>query len=209
MAVNLANYTELKAEIAHFINRSDLTDRIPTFIGLAELDIERDLRKVTTRDDAFTIDAAAVALPSDCAELRSLRLSGSNYNWPITFVSTVALADRQQLYGGATGVPRFASVVESTLLVAPAPSESFNAELIYYTKLTPLTDSQTTNAVLTTAPDLYLFGALVKAAAYLEHDERVPLWKAQYDDALARENIRRERAEFGAPQLARLPRVFG
>ena len=40
----LTNYTGLKASIADFINRDDLTSVIPDFISLAEAQINRDIR---------------------------------------------------------------------------------------------------------------------------------------------------------------------
>ena len=38
------NYTGLKAEIAEFLNRDDLTSIIPTFISLAEAEFQRVIR---------------------------------------------------------------------------------------------------------------------------------------------------------------------
>ena len=40
----LSNYTGLKASIADFLNRDDLTAVIPDFITLAEAQINRDVR---------------------------------------------------------------------------------------------------------------------------------------------------------------------
>ena len=40
----LTTYTELKASLADWLNRSDLTTTIPDFISLAEAQIERQLR---------------------------------------------------------------------------------------------------------------------------------------------------------------------
>ena len=40
----LSNYTGLKASIADFLNRDDLTAVIPDFITLAEAQINRDIR---------------------------------------------------------------------------------------------------------------------------------------------------------------------
>ncbi len=40
----LSTFSELKTEIANYVDRSDLTDQIPTFIKLAEARINRLLR---------------------------------------------------------------------------------------------------------------------------------------------------------------------
>ena len=42
--MSLSNYTGLKASIADFLNRDDLTAVIPDFITLAEAQINRDIR---------------------------------------------------------------------------------------------------------------------------------------------------------------------
>jgi hypothetical protein len=40
----ITTYTELKSTIADFLNRDDLTAVIPTFISLAEAQMEREVR---------------------------------------------------------------------------------------------------------------------------------------------------------------------
>ena len=40
----ISNYSELKAAIADWLNRSDLTDSIPDFIALAETRHKRDFK---------------------------------------------------------------------------------------------------------------------------------------------------------------------
>ena len=45
----LSNYTELKASIADFLNRDDLTSVIPDFITLAESQINRDIRHMKVK----------------------------------------------------------------------------------------------------------------------------------------------------------------
>jgi hypothetical protein len=66
----ITNYGELKAEVADWINREDLTAKLPDFIRLAETEIYRDLRSA---DNEFTatyistgadVDGVAMA-PSD------------------------------------------------------------------------------------------------------------------------------------------------
>ena len=53
----ISNYSELKAAIADWLDRSDLTDSIPDFITLAETRHRRDfkIRRMETRVTANTI----------------------------------------------------------------------------------------------------------------------------------------------------------
>lgn len=202
----ITTYNELQSAVANWLGRSDVSARIPEFITLAEMDIARNLRKRVTRD-TLTLDSDAVALPADCAELRSVRHSSALRFFPINITTPTALAD---LRCAGSGVPQYAAVVDNTLLLDVTPDTDYDTEIIYYEALTPLSDTEPTNATLTSAPDLYLFATLKEAELYLEHDERNPVWTAKYLKALTDENNARERAELGAtPTVMRLPVVFG
>ena len=48
----------------------------------------------------------------------------------------------------------------------------------------PLDATNTTNAVLTRAPGLYLYGALAASAPFLQDDERIAVWEGEYTKIL-------------------------
>lgn len=201
----ITTYAELQAAIALWLNRGDLTDNIPAFIQLAEAQIARRLRKATVRA-ALTLDSSAVVLPAACVELRSIRYNSSNLNSAIPVVTPETLAGYRV---DAAGPPRVAAVINGVLLLDRTPDQAYTAEIIYFSTLTPLSDAATSNDVLLSAPDLYLYGALKEAAPFLENDERVPLWAAKFEEALTYEELSRERAEYGASlRPVRLPVVF-
>lgn len=209
MAIN--TYATLKTAVANWLGRSDLTARIPEFITLAEADINRNLRReVVIADFPITPDVGheqSDALPSDCAELRLVRYKEANRKYALTEVTVETLADMRRV---GSGIPCFYAVADDMLMFDVLPNTSFGLELVYFAKLVPLEEEEDTNATLTNSPDIYLFGALKEAEPYLEHDERVALWEAKYNKAVADENIARERAELGAaPKVRRLPVVFG
>lgn len=206
----LSNYSELQDSIAEWLDRADLEDRIPDFIALAESKIKRRVRRKTVRA-TIGLNQQAVSLPTDCAEARSLRLitSQTRRDTPIEVGTPEILAQhRAQL--SVTGRPRFAAVIDGSLVLAPTPDQLYTAEITYFQKLTPLSASVTVNNILTEAPDVYLYGSLVEASAFLENDERIPLWKGGFDAGIEELNTAREREEYTAslrPQ--RLPVVFG
>jgi hypothetical protein len=202
----ITTYATLKTAVENWLGRSDLDDRIPEFIALAEADMARNLRKEVVRE-AFTLTSGedSKALPAGCAELRSLRYNTSTLKFPLDNTTEVGLADVRR---AGSGVPTFYAVVDGTVLFDVAPSDAFAMEIVYYSALTQLANDA--DAVSLRLSDLYLFGALKEAAPYLEHDERVPLWEAKYNKAINDENSARERAELGAtPTVRRLPVVFG
>lgn len=206
----ITSYDTLKASVADWLARGDLTTQIPEFIQLAEAEIKRRLRVRTIRA-TLAISAASTPLPSDCAELRSLSLvSGSPWlDTPISLGTKEQLDQTRAAHSGVTGRPRRAAVVGSTLLVAPAPDQAYACDVTYFEKLVPLTAGGASNAVLDASPDVYLWGALMHAAKYLQHDERVAVWKAEFEAALAQLEAERDRQETAASlRPARLPAVF-
>ena len=66
---------------------------------------------------------------------------------------------------------------------------------MYYQKIAALSDSNTTNWLLTYAPDVYLYGSLLHSAPYLKEDERVTVWGQLYAAAVVQLNLQSERVK--------------
>lgn len=209
--MSLDTYTNLKAEVADWLNRTDLTTQIPTFIALAEAEMKRRLRRYSTRT-TITISTEESTLPTTVAELRSISLeSGSpTQDMPIRIGTPEMIAERKARAGATTGRPTDAFLIGRILVVSPVPDQSYTARIVYYAQLTPLSASVATNSELTEAPDAYLFGALWQAELFLEHDERATSWLTKFDAAIEQLNLVRENEEFRASiRSLRLPMVFG
>ena len=208
--MDLSNYTGLKAAIADYLNRVDLTTQIPGFIQLAEAEIARRVRRKTVRT-SITIAQESTTLPADCAEPRAIHLLTSNrwQDMPLYVGTFEQLAETRASHSVA-GRPTRAAMMGRQLLVAPEPDKSYQADLLYFAQITPLSASVSTNDVLLESPDAYLYGALKHSALFLEHDERIPVWSGFFDNALAQLEIVREREETNASlRPVRLPRRFG
>lgn len=205
----LSTYSELQASVAGWLNRSDLTVVIVDFVALAEATIKRRLRRRTARA-SIPIASASVTLPADCAELRSISFVSTSYgqDLPIRIGTPEQLAEVRARHS-ATGRPVQAAVIGAQLVFAPAPDAVYTADITYFQQLTPLTASAPSNVVLTEAPDAYLFGALLQAAPYLAHDERIPVWQSRFDAAIDELNAVREHEELNASvRPVRLSRPF-
>lgn len=208
----LDSYTGLKASIADWLARTDLTTPIPDFITLCEAEMKRKIRKWTTRNPTFSVNALRVAAPTDLLVPRSLRLiSGSpELDSPLRLCSIEMLNERKQRSAGVVARPSDFAYVDGYFYFAPEPDQTYTAELFYFSTLTPLSGTVASNSVLVEAPDAYLYGSLAQAEPYLEHDDRVPMWKAKFDSAIDQLNAMREEQEFTASLHAiRLPTVFG
>ena len=197
--------------IADWLNRSDLTARIPDFIALCEAKIRRKLKRKTIRNASWAITLEYQPLPNDCSEMRSIRLvsSMSYLDKPIALVTPEALSDHRAAFQNIAGRPQWASVVDGNLLFVPKPDQSYVADITYFEKFTSL-NSASSNSILAESPDIYLYGVLMEAAPYLEHEERIPVWENRFENAIADAEVQLNREEYaGSTHPARLPVVFG
>ena len=180
----LTTYTELKASVADWLNRTDLTAEIPDFISLAEAQMERTLRtrQMLTRT-TLTVDSEFETTPADFLETRALKLTSTNPDTPLTFMTMDSL-DSEATKSTGSGRPKFFGVVGTEFRFVPTPDASYTAEIVYFAKLNKLSSSVATNFLLTSSPDAYLYGALLQAAPYLQDDARIQTWATLYERAL-------------------------
>ena len=180
----LSTYAELKTSIGDWLNRSDLSATIPDFISLAEAQIERTLRtrQMIVRANA-SFDSEYGTVPADFLETKSLKLTSTNPIKPLEFLTMDDMDQARSQYT-ASGKPRFFTVVGNQFRIAPTPDSTYTAELIYFAKLTKLSNSVTSNWLLASSPDIYLYGALLQAAPYLQDDARIQTWATLYERAL-------------------------
>ena len=195
--MSLSNFTELKTEIANFLNRDDLTNVIPTFIRLAEAKMNRDIRhwrmetrKTALLDNQFTtlpIDfLSPVRMTLNTAETKVLELAGTN-----------EISKFRAEAGNATGEPAYYAMIDGSIEVFPSPDADYTIEMLYYEAIEGLSNSITTNWILTYYPDVYLYASLLQSAPYLMEDNRIPVWGAYYTSALETLNQENELAKTG------------
>ena len=186
----ITTYTELKTAVVGFLDRTDLTARVPEFIALAEAALNRELR---TNDQlastTLPADSATLALPQDLREVKAVRIASTGA--PLKF-RDIDQMDEQRPRFSTTGTPCFYGVAGLSLEFLPAVSGAAPVDIFvrYFRAVPALTDSATTNWLLTKHPDAYLYGALIHSAPYLREDDRVPLWVEAFTAIL--ESIRQE-----------------
>jgi len=205
----LSTYAELKTSIGDWLNRADLTAVIPDFISLAEAQIERTLRtrQMIVRANA-SFDAQYGAVPADFLETKSLKLTSTNPQSPLSFLSIDALDNEATKFTGS-GRPKFFGIVGSQFRLVPIPDANYTTELTYYAKLSKLSNSNTTNWLLTSNPDIYLYGALLQAAPYLQDDARIQTWATLYERALNDSQTADDRSASSGGALLTRAKTFG
>ena len=203
----LTTYSELQIAIGNHLNRTDMLTVAPDLITLAEAKFNRDHRLRNIVQQSISPDADDHALPESFRELISLAHDSDSYIGPIVIVSPDELSNHRRRHGPSNGVPTHAAIIGTAtklLRFAPVPGVAYAMQIVYNSSVTPLSDSLPSNWLLAKAPDIYLYGALVEAEAFLQEDQRVMLWKQMVEDAIQRHYINQERAEYGGT-LSRFP----
>jgi hypothetical protein len=195
--VSITTYAELKTSITDFLNRDDLDTATPTFISLAEADMQRKIRhwRQEKRSNA-NLNSRYSDVPSDFLEVIRFGVSGGNHS-TLEIISQGDMLDLRMKSRDASGSPRYYALTAGEIELFPTPSAVTATELYYYSKIDGLSDSNTSNWLLQNHPDAYLYGALVHSAPYLADDARVAVWASLYQNAIGAINTESESVKFG------------
>lgn len=187
----ITTYTELKAAIVDWSARTSLADKADEFIDLTESMFRRPyshpsqqriggLRANKTRTTGtLTSGTNSLSLPSDFLELDRLTLTADNLT--LEWVPVERLA---QITLNGSGQPRYFTI-EDAIYFDRTPDSDYAYGLSYWPQPTALSDSNTTNWVLTNYPDVYLAGCMYWASRYKQDLEMATTWAQQYKDAVS------------------------
>lgn len=183
--MGLSTYTELKSSVANYLNRSDLDSVIPDFITLTERRLDRDIRARVNYVRASTTTTSGTAfynLPSDLIELRNITYDSGSNSYALAYHSPESLSREYGTY--SNGAPRAYSNLGKNIKLSPTPDGAYTIGINYYQKLTPLSDSNTSNNILLEFPDLYLYGACLEGAVFLNDTEQLQRFGGLYERVL-------------------------
>ena len=180
----ISTYSELNTAVANWLDRDDLTDRIPEFIALCEARCNRLLR-IRAMEEKQTASTVAgqrnLALPTGFIQMRNLQINAS----PIVPMQYVTPEIYDRLYGSAsTGTPQMYTIIADEIQLGPTPASVQTIEMLFYKKFDALTALATTNWMITNAPDVYLYGCLLEAEPFIMNDPRVQLWATAFKQAI-------------------------
>lgn len=205
MASDPTTWSELKASLANWLNRDDLTlAEIPEAIALFERRAQRSLfapeREIVAD---LTIDAEEVSLPADLWGIKALHLATD----PRTVIEPMTPGQLRSTYpANAPGRPRNYALRGETILFGPAPDASYAGKLSYVQTIPALGAAQATNWLLTDHPDVYIEGSLAELYTLLRDVEGMQLFEARCRQSIEEINgsaVRR--LQGGAPIRIRPP----
>jgi len=199
----LTNYTELKASLANWLNRSDLTTEIADdFIKLAEADFNSKLRvRAMIAQVSITVNAETVSLPTDFLQIRDFYTLSGQTKTPLVYTTPASMDITTGT--STTGKPTSFTILGDTIRFSPVPDGTYTAKINYYKKFDALSDTNTTNYILASHPAIYLYGALFHAANFLGgiNPQQVQTWQSMFATAMERLELNDREDEYNGSPL--------
>jgi hypothetical protein len=179
MTIN--TYANLKTAIEAWSHRTDISNVIDNFIELAENEIDKrlmlrnnELRAIATMSttDRF------LALPDRFLKMRRLTLVNGSLNYEIAYRSPESMPVQD-----SAGRPKYFTVTSQLEFERTADS-AYMLEMSYFSRIVPLTSSNTSNDTLTDYPDLYLWGCLVQLALWEQDFDKANIYQGKFDRSI-------------------------
>ena len=173
------SYDNLKTNIADYLARGDLNDKIPMFVALAEKILNRHLRlRQTLQQSTYTLDSGfQVPTPTDFLEMKDIHIDAN----PIVNLNFKTVSQFYRLDNvSGSGNPINYTLVSNNFVLAPRPTGSYVINMTYYKIPKVLSDTNASNEYLDVCPDLLLYESLVESAPFLMNYERLTTWEALY-----------------------------
>ena len=191
----IATYDDLKSAITTwFMGRTDVAEVADDMIDLTEGIINQTLRcrEMETVTD-LTPTSNVCTLPTDYLEYKRV-VELASIRRPLEYITEVGADD---LYPTRTaGLSCHFMIIGNNLTALPLSSNDI--ELTYYQQVPALSDSNTTNWLLTRSPNLYLHGCLMHAAEFVKNTEEgvkeATLFRSYIDMLMSLDN----RSKFGS-----------
>lgn len=208
MAV-IADYASLQTAVINYVARDqdpDFIAYVPMAIQLFEAKANRNLfvRQMETRATALTDGTLAepefIALPADFQSMRRMRLSSVAGKPLLDFMSTTQMDEFRSSNANVIDQPRYFTIFGNEIELAPTPDSAYTIEMIYRQNV-PALAGNNVNWLLTQAPDLYLYGALLESMTKIKEDARLQTWVLGYQTALDELNELGKMSTFNAGPL--------
>lgn len=189
----ITDYDSLVTAVTEYLAREEdttLIARIPSFIQLTESKLNRELfvrqmeNRATTTVDTSTSEPEFISLPDDFQSMRRVRLPGVIGKPHLQFLSGTQMDELRTSRGDAAGWPVYFTIFGTEMEICPTPDSDFEIEMVYRANIPALTSTNTTNWLLTLAPDIYLYGALLESAPYIKEDGRLQVWGAGFSSVV-------------------------
>jgi len=196
----ISNYGELKTAIANWLDRDNLTARIPEFITMAEAAVGRDVRvRQMEKRATASISTQYADMPTDFILQRNIQLNAASEQVRLRYLTP----EQMDMYypSEAGGQPKAYSIIGTEFQFKPVPDAAYTIEIAYFARFSTLSADTDSNWLLTNQPGIYLYAALVQAAPYIEDDKQTQLWAALYNAEVQALNKQDKEARYSGASL--------
>jgi len=199
----ITTYGELQAAAANWLVRGDLTARIPEFIALAEVRLNRVLRARLAESEVSLSSAPGartIPLPAGFAEPLALWIVQGTDRRALRFIEPSLLAATS-----LQGQPAIWSI-DGANLAFDRPCDQVYALVLRLLVKFALSDAAPSNALLSDSPDVYLFATLAEAGPFLRDAELAQAYEDRLARAIAELNAKEARSRAPHTLATELPR---
>lgn len=184
--MSISTLGELKAAVASWLNQGNLTTYIPDFIALAEQRIKfggefpfssQPVRVPEMQDRATGTASGSISLPTDFLEPIRLNINQGGTTYDMDYVPAGQFTAR--VNGQSQS---FYTILDGQIVLSTSTALPYTFD---YYKLASLSGDSSTNWILTNAPGVYLYGALVESVGFTKDDPRISQWQGAFKSAVA------------------------
>ncbi len=157
----VTNYASILTEVNSHTDKTYTQAQIDTFIGLFEADAQLELGPSYQRETSATVAVASGVGLLPTGFIRPISLSHATYG-----VLDMTTRDALIAYNpnGSSGIPTKWAIQGDSLYVAYGLDANYT--LNYEGSFAPLTSTNTTNWLITSAPQAYFWGVMGQARAF-------------------------------------------
>lgn len=193
-------YAELQTKVIDLLHRTgdaEVTALAPDWIAYAESELQTKVKLLEFETSTTVpVTAGTGTLPSGYVGMRSVYWDDDT-DAALAYINADAFDAMRNNEDG----PGFYTVTGSSIKVSP--SDDGNLVMTYLARFTPLSDTDTSNAILTSYPDVYVYGALKHACVWLQDDASLQKFGTMFNAACERINTNNEQRKYGSSLAVR------
>lgn len=183
-------YDNLKKAVLGQTHRKDLLGKFDDFLDITEVEVrsnsEGSLKmnlseKISTAPTS--ISTRFLALPAGFQSSRKVSITINDSIVGLKFRTPDQLTVRN-----GTGTPCFFTVRNNELEFDILPDDTYTVTITYISDLTPLSDTNQTNDILTKYPNIYLYGCLKQAFIFSEDLDEAAMYDGLFSEAISSAN---------------------
>jgi hypothetical protein len=182
-------YDSLTSTVLQYLERNDaaVVNAIPTFITLCEFEIAQEIKtlgQLQLANAAMNPNNPVIAKPARWRKTVSMTIDTGTGTQPV-YLRKYEYLRNYWPNETLTGLPLYyADSDYEHWYVAPTPSLAYNFTVLYYERISPLSETNQTNWLTQNAPNAMLYGTLLQAMPFLKNDAR-QVFQQKYTEAIA------------------------